>query len=150
AGLLADLLAVGPAFGAGPILGSEVVDDPSPGERRWEGLAAGGPPRDLAVGRFRRRGHHGELGLDRPRGDQGQLARASLLPLLAVSLAEELLDLMLESLDEACLLAQCLRLLADLPVRGGQVVGQRRVAISHDRMGAIGPGSARSATSIHP
>ena len=83
-------------------------------------------------------------------GEQGQLAGVGLLPLLAVPLPEELLDLALESLGEPGLLPQRLRLLADLPVRGGQVVGQCRVVISHDGIGAIGPPGARSAAIIQP
>ena len=133
AGLLADRPALAAALGAGAVLGGDVVDDPLAGQARRQRLAA------VAVGRRLRRGRSGRLrrgsrrlglGQEVVREEQ-QLIGVDLLALLAVAVAQQSLELVLEPGDELGLLPQGVRLLADLAVGRVDVVGECGVAGRH-------------------
>ncbi len=137
--LLADLLAEEPAlaaaFGTGAVFGSDVMDDPLAGQARRQRLATVATRLGLRLSRcpWWKRGRH-RLGLgpgqDVARKKQ-ELIGIDRLAFLAVSLPQELFDLMLKLGDEVALLPQGLRLLADLAVGGVEVVGECGVAGRH-------------------
>ena len=109
----------------------DVVDDSLAGQGRRQGLAT--VARRLRLGR-RRAGRWGQggHGLDRDLGhEEEQLSGIDRLALLAIPLAEEQFELVLEAGDEVVLLTQRLGQLADLAVGGVEVAGECHVFDSH-------------------
>jgi hypothetical protein len=133
ADLLTDRLTLVATVGAGAVFGSDVMDNALAGQARWQRLAAVATAVVVRVSRCGRLscGRH-RLGLsqDVVRKEQ-QLIGINLLAPLAVAVSKELLKLMLEPGDEVALLAQGVRLLADLAMGGVEVVGEYRVARRH-------------------
>jgi len=129
ADLLADRLAGVAAIGTGTLFDRHVMHDPLAGQARRQGFAAVTVGLGLrrGLGCLRRGSHRLGPGQDVVR-EEGQLVGIDLLPLLAVALPQELLELMLELGDEVILLTKGLGQFADLAVGGIEIIRQSSVA----------------------
>ena len=134
ADLLADLATLAAALGAGTVFGATRRGRSACGAGSPAAACGRGPGPWASPGPVSADGGCGGrrlgLGEDLLREEQ-ELVGVDLLGLLAVALAQELFELVLELGDEVGLLPQGLGQLADLAVGGVEVVGECRVVVRH-------------------